>query len=144
MKKILFLLLILVSCQKTDINKSINGTDWFASTEGSGFSEIYQNGEYIRSEYNIITDITLRFITESTGSVSTKSVATVDGVSEPPIRTDVDFTYTYDSDFMRGNIFYDLSVSPDLKNPLKSTFEIRSGFLYDDSELTGKVEYRRK
>lgn len=140
MKKIILLLLIvLVSCQKDDINGSIVGTEWIAQNESSGNSSIYENGSYIKSEYSTIHDITLKFTSETKGSVKMISVTTRDGIKESPIISEATFTYTYNSEFMRGSSVYDIEGIR-----LTSTFEIRSGFLYEDSEFNGEVEYRRK
>ncbi len=140
MKKIILLLLIvLVSCQKDDINGSIAGTEWIAQGESRGRSSLYENGSYIKSEYSTIRDITLKFTSETKGNVKMISVTTVDGVKQSPIINEATFTYTYDSEFMRGSSVYDIEGVY-----LTSTFEIRSGFLYEESDYTGGAEYRRK
>ena len=53
------------------------------------------------------------------------SVTTVDGVKQSPIINEATFTYTYDSEYARASV-YDIEGMY-----LTSTFEIRSGFLYE-------------
>lgn len=136
---ILAMLAVLVSCQKDDISKSLVGTEWVAQNELSWRSEIYEESGYVNSEGSTVYDITLRFISETKGSVKTISVSTIDGVKGKPNTSEVTFTYIYDSDFMRGSSVYDIEGMH-----LTSTFEIRSGFLYEESDFTGGAEYRKK
>lgn len=138
MKKIILLLLILVSCQKSDTSSGLSGSEWIGSGQSFGSSEYYVDGKLVRNEYTTKYDYTLKFTTDNKGNLNIVSVETVNGVSEAPITRSHDFTYTYDSDFMRGVIVYDGAGG--LQRP-QSTFEIRSGYLYD---LTGDVEYRKK
>lgn len=138
MKKIILLLLILVSCQKSDTSSGLSGSEWVGSGQSFGSSESYVDGKLVRNEYTTKYDYTLKFTTDNKGNLNIVSVETVNGVSEAPVTRNYGFTYTYDSDFMRGVIVYDGTGG---MQQLQSTFEIRSGFLYD---LTGDVEYRKK
>lgn len=142
MKKILLLLIILVSCEKAD--NGIAGSTWFAEGESSGSSTEYVNGEYITSEYSSVNETTLRFINDTRGSVTVVSTPTVDGVRGETKTKTTAFTYTYDPGYMRGDITYESYMDEAETRPLVSSFEIRSGFLYDDSELTGRQEFRRE
>lgn len=138
MKKIILLLLILVSCQKSDTNSGLSGSEWVGSGQSFGSSESYVDGKLVRNEYSTKYDYTLKFTTDNKGNLNIVSVETVNGVSEAPVTRNHNFAYTYDSDFMRGVIVYDGAGG--MQRP-QSTFELRSGFLYD---LTGDVEYRKK
>ena len=122
---------------KDDINGSIVGTEWIAQGESRGRSSSYENGSYIKSEYSTIRDITLKFTSETTGNVKMISVTTVDGVKQSPIINEATFTYTYEN--LCEGLVYDIEGVY-----LTSTFEIRSGFLYEESDYTGGAEYRRK
>lgn len=142
MKKILLLLIIFVSCEKAD--NGIAGSTWFAEGESSGSSTEYVNGEYITSEYSSVNETMLRFINDTRGSVTVVSTPTVDGVRGETKTKTTAFTYTYDPGYMRGDITYESYMDEAETRPLISSFEIRSGFLYDDSELTGRQEFRRE
>ena len=140
MKKIIFILLIiLASCQKSD--DGIAGSIWFAEGESSGSKTEYVNGEYATTECSVAFKTTLRFTDESRGSVTVVSTPNENGVQGETKTETTSFTYTYDPGYMRGDITYESYIG---ERPLTSSFEIRSGFLYDDSELTGRQEFRRE
>lgn len=139
MKKVIFILLILASCQKADMG--ISGTVWVGENESHYSKEEWDGyGGHTFTETTTTHEYTLKFTTETAGTIKTVSVSTTDGVTGLPVESIYPFTYTYEQEFMRGSIVYDVGSN----FYLSSSFEIRSGFLCEDSELTGDVEYRRK
>lgn len=144
MKKIIFLLLILVSCQKEDINNSLSGTEWIGENEFYISSKTsFPDGTFTFTETTTVRNYTLKFTNETAGTIRIISIATTDGVASDPVNENYNFAYTYDPEFMRGSMHYDINMGENFQ-PFRSVFEIRSGFLYDDSDLTGEVEYRKK
>jgi len=142
MKKTLVVIttfILLISCQKTDIgNKGLSGTEWIGQAKTSGSTTTGTT----YTEYKTVKDVTLRFSTETSGSIYIITVTTTDGIKGSEIRENYNFTYTYDKDYMNGSIRYNV---PDFDlYRTESTFEIRSGFLYEISDLIGEIEYRKK
>lgn len=142
MKKIFFLLpLLFAACQsEIDISEDISGTTWAGQTEAHSSKKTYLgDGSYEFEENTRTRDITIRFKDQTNGVttvVTSNSNPDYDGAGIGGT-TSHKFKYTYSADFMSGTMIYEGEY------PYKSTFEIRSGFLYDDSELTGYAEYRR-
>ncbi|HBG40944.1 MAG TPA: hypothetical protein DDW85_05980 [Porphyromonadaceae bacterium] len=143
MKKIIFVLsvLFLASCSKEAENDSIIGTVWRGESESySSYGYENTDGTTYLWENTTKMDITIHFDKQSTGRMVIVYTNSNDEVKDTTDK--YDFTYTYDINYMRGKINYENIVGDGLRPPT-SEFSIRDGFLIDNSDITGEVEYYR-